>query len=88
MAGRGVIRVVYKGGYVAPADTVDTGETALPDDLREAAIEQSQFIFKRRNDIGLTSVSTNGMSISKYSAMDLLPNVKKILERYRRIAYI
>ena len=88
MEGIETVRIVYTGGYVAPGITVGTGETALPDSIREAAIEQSQFIFKRRDDIGLTSVSTQGMSVTKFSAIDLLPMVKKILNKYKNENYL
>jgi len=76
------IQVIYKGGYCAAGVTPGAGETALPDDLREAAIEQATFFFKRRDDLGLSSVSFQGGSISKFSPMDLLPIVKRVLDNY------
>lgn len=79
-----VIQVVYKGGYVGPNGTAAAGETELPDDIREAAILQAVFTLQRRNDVGLTSVSSDGFNISKFSAMDLLPVVKKTLNKYKR----
>jgi len=78
------IQVVYRGGYAPAGQAPGAGETALPDDLREAAIEQASFIFKRRDDIGLSSTSHDGGSINKFSAMKLLPMVSEILDRYRR----
>ena len=78
------IQVVYRGGYCPAGQTAGEGETALPADLREAAIEQSCFIFKRKDDIGLTSVSFDGGSIAKSSPMQLLPMVETILNRYRK----
>ena len=36
----GAGRVTYTGGYVPPGATVGTGQTALPDDLEQAAVEQ------------------------------------------------
>lgn len=83
MPGVETIRLVYKGGYTAAGVTPGTGETALPNDIREAAIEQSQFTLKRRDDIGLTATSGQGLSITKFSPMDLLPMVRKILNKYR-----
>jgi hypothetical protein len=80
------IEVKHRSGYCAAGVTPSTGETALPDDLREAAIEQVSFIFKRRDDIGLSSNSMQGGSINVFSSMDLLPLVKAILDKYRRIA--
>jgi len=78
------IEIVYKGGYCAAGVTAETSETELPDDLREAAIMQASFIFKRKDDIGLTANSFQGGSISSFSAMDFLPLVKDILQNYRR----
>jgi len=78
------IQVVYRGGFVAAGGTVGTGETALPDDLREAAIEQAVFLFQRKDDMGLVAVSGVGGSINKQVDMNLLPQVKLILDNYRR----
>jgi hypothetical protein len=78
------IQVVYTGGFVAAGGTVGTGQTALPDDLREAAIEQAVFLFQRKDDMGLVSVSGVGGSINKQVDMNLLPQVKLILDNYRK----
>lgn len=78
------IQVVYKGGYCYAGATVGTGETALPDDLREAAIEQAVFLFQRKDDMGLVSVNYQGGAINKQVDMNLLPQVKLILDNYRR----
>lgn len=80
------IQVIYRGGYCSAGQTPGEGEFALPADLREAAIEQASFFFKRRDDLGLAGVSFEGGSISKFSSMDLLPMVKKVLDNYRRPA--
>ena len=78
------IQVIYRGGFTAAGQTPGDGETALPADIREAAIEQVSFIYKRRDDIGLAGVSAEGGSLSKFAPMDLLPMVKKILDRYKK----
>lgn len=80
------IQVVYRGGYCPAGQTPGESEFAMPADLREAAIEQTSFIFKRKDDIGLSGVGFEGGSISKFSAIDLLPIVKKILETYRKVS--
>jgi hypothetical protein len=80
------IQIVYRGGYCAAGVTPGEGEFALPDDLREAAIEQCSFIFKRRDDIGLSSNSFQGGGINVFSSMDLLPMVKETLDSYRRLS--
>jgi len=79
------IRFIYRGGYCSAGQTPGEGEYFMPADLREAAIEQASFIFKRKDDIGLSGVGFEGGSISKFSPMDLLPMVKKILDSYRRV---
>ena len=78
------IQIIYRGGYVGPGGTVLAGQTGLPDDIREACIQQTCFYLKRRHDIGLTAVSAEGQSITKFSPHDLLPSVKQILARYKR----
>jgi len=79
------VQVVYTGGYAEPDAELGSGQTALPADLREAAIQQCSFIFKRRDDIGLEGVSFDGGSFSKFSALKLLPEVAAVLETYKRI---
>jgi hypothetical protein len=78
------IQVIFRGGYTAAGQTPAAGEVALPNDLRDAAIMQTSFIFKRRLDIGLISQSSDGGSISSFSAMDLLPLVKQTLDNNKR----
>jgi len=78
------IQVIYRGSFCSAGQTPGEGEYAMPADLREAAIEQATFIFKRRDDIGLSGVSMQGGSISKFSDMELLPMVKQVLDNYRR----
>jgi len=77
------IEVIGRGGYCAAGVTPGEAEFALPSDLREAAIEQASFIWKRKDDLGLSGVSSEGGSINKFSDMDLLPMVKRILDKYR-----
>jgi len=78
--------IIYRGGYCAAGQTPGTGETALPADLREAAIEQTSFLFQRRDDIGLSGVSYEGGSLSRFSAIKLLPQVEMILTKYKAIS--
>jgi hypothetical protein len=83
--GEDTVQVVYRGGYQLAGTTPETGETALPNDIREAAIQQVVYWLRRRHDLGLSSTSAQGMSISKDDG-DLLPSVKMILDRYKRYA--
>jgi hypothetical protein len=80
------IQVVYRGGFAEPDAVLTAGQTALPPDLREAAIEQCSLIFKRRDDIGLSGITFEGGGFQKFSAIDLLPNVEKTLLSYRRLS--
>jgi hypothetical protein len=85
LKGDDAIQIIYRGGFCPVNTTPGAGETPLPADLREAAIMQSSFVFKRKDDIGLHSVSAHGGSISKFADIELLPMVKQILDTYKRI---
>jgi hypothetical protein len=77
-------RVTFAGGYVLPGNTPGTGQTALPAELEQAAIEQCAYWYQRRDQLGLTSVSGEGGSISNFTALDLLPGVRAVLNKYER----
>jgi len=79
-----IIQIIYKGGCCAAGQTPGDGEFAMPADLREAAIEQASFIYKRKDDIGLSAVSFDGGGVQKFSAMKLLPLVEQTLKKYKR----
>lgn len=81
------VQVVYSGGFCAAGVTPEenSGEHLLPDDLREAAIQQCSFLFKRKDDIGLSGVSFQGGSFSKFESLKLLPEVAAVLDSYRRL---
>jgi hypothetical protein len=49
-----------------------------------AVIMQTAFIFRRRKDIGLSSISLPDGSISVVAPTELLPEVKAVLKEYRR----
>lgn len=80
------IQIVYQGGYCAAGVTPSAGQLAMPDDLIEAAIQQASFIFKRKDDIGLSSTSFQGGSVNVFANMKLLPLVEETLEDYIRRA--
>lgn len=66
----------WTGGY---ANTY-----AVPADIQMAVIMQAAFVFRRRKDIGLTSISMPDGSISVNAPTELLPEVKAVLKSYRK----
>jgi len=79
-------RVTYTGGYVLPGDTVGPGQTPLPADLEQAAIEQTAAWFLNRDKIGLEVHWPKGGVYEKLSQLPLLPQVQAVLSRYTRWA--
>jgi len=78
------------GGTTAPPDDADhwtlaAGEVPLPDDVTEAAIQQTCFYFQRKAELGLTGQSVQGASISTYARDELLPIVAQTMKRYGRL---
>jgi hypothetical protein len=49
-----VARITYTGGYVLPGTTPSAGQTALPEDIEQACIEQAASWFQNRDKLGLT----------------------------------
>ncbi len=64
--------------------TLATGEIPLPDDIAGAAIKQVSFNFQRRGELGLSAAGVQGGSFNAYAKDDLLPEVKDIMDGYRR----
>jgi hypothetical protein len=71
---RGVV-IGWTGGYAA-AD--------VPADIQMATIMQVSFVFRRRKDIGLSSISLPDGSIGVNAPTELLPEVKSVLKSYRK----
>lgn len=80
-----VLRLTYTGGYVLPGTTPGAGQTALPDDLEQACVEQVSYWYQRRHQLGLASVPTAERTFYRVAELDLLPHVRKVLDRYQRI---
>ena len=79
-------RVSYTGGYVLPGTTPGPGQTPLPDDLEQAAVEQVAYWFQNRERIGLrVSWPSNG-EYKQFAAQDLLPSVSAVLRRHQRLS--
>lgn len=73
------VSIKYTGGY----DEID-GVLDVPDDLKSACLLQCAFEFQRRNEISVTAIDRDRGSISIGNVNDLLPNVKAILNFYRK----
>jgi hypothetical protein len=82
----GIARVTYTGGYVLPGDTPAPGQTALPSDLEQAAIEQAVAWFQNKDHLGLEVYWGYHSAYSKFSKLDLLPAVRQTLNTYRRFS--
>ncbi len=76
-------RVTYTGGYVLPGTSPSAGQTALPSDLEQAAVEQVAYWFQTREALGLTRLWPHGGSYEQFSGLDLLPSVQTVLNRYQ-----
>ena len=79
-----VARATYTGGFVLPGDTVGTGQTLLPSDLEQAAVEQVSFWYQNRDKLGLQRLWFHGGTYEQFAQLDLLLPVQAVLKRYAR----
>src|SRR2546425_2869411 len=77
-------RVTYTGGYVLPGDTPAAGQTALPDDLEQAAVEQVAYWFRNRDQSGLVRSWPHDGTYEVFPQLDLLLEVRVVLKKYER----
>ena len=78
-------RVTYTGGYVLPTDAeAAAGQTALPDDLEQAAVEQVVYWFQNRDHVGVIRQWPKGGVYQQFVDLDLLPSVRAALKEYER----
>jgi len=77
------IQIIYRGGYCSAGQSPADDEYSLPADIRDAAIMQASLLFKRRDDINISSQGFQGGS-TKNEPLKLLPFVRDILKDYRR----
>jgi hypothetical protein len=77
-------RVTYTGGYVLPGTTPGAGQTALPNDLEQAAVEQVAYWYRNRDKLGLVRIWPHGGTYEGFAQLDLLLEVKAVLKNYER----
>ena len=77
-------RVTLTGGYVLPGTTPSAGQTALPDDLEQAAVEQVAYWFQNRDKLGLKTIWPHEGTYENFTQSNLLLSVKATLKRYER----
>jgi hypothetical protein len=79
-------RITYTAGYVLPGATPDPGQTALPADLEQAAVEQVAYWFMNRDKLGLLRSWPHLGTYEQLSGADLLPSVQNVLQKHKRWA--
>ena len=79
-----IARIQYAGGYVLPGTTPDAGQTPLPDDLEQAAVEQVAYWFRNRDLLGLVRNWPSGGTYQVFMKIELLPSVQETLAAYER----
>lgn len=74
------LRISYTGGMAS-----DTAEfiTAF-EEITDAIDKQVAYEFQRRRDIGLSSVSGAGGTITQYPLKEFIPLTKAVLDKHRR----
>src|SRR2546426_4422960 len=77
-------RIQYTGGYVLPGDTPAAGQTALPDDLEQGAVEQVAYWFRNRDKSGLIRSWPHDGTYEAFAQLDLLLDVRTVLRKYER----
>src|SRR3954470_14074782 len=77
-------RITYTGGYVLPGTAVGAGQTALPADLEQAAVEQVAAWFQNRDKLGLDTIWPHAGTYEKFLQTPLLLSVAATLKRYER----
>ena len=76
--------MTYTGGYVLPGTDPQPGQTPLPDDLEQAAVEQVAFWFTTRDKLGLKTYWPVSAAYYQFATQDLLDSVRAVLKPYQR----
>jgi hypothetical protein len=77
-------RITYTGGYVLPGSSPGVGQTALPDDIEQAAVEQAAYWYRNRDKLGLIRTWPHDGTFEAFAQLDLLIEVKAVLSKYER----
>src|SRR5437867_2473497 len=77
-------RVTYTGGYVLPGTTPSAGQTPLPADLEQAAVEQVASWFQNRDKLGLVRIWLHQGTYEQFMQLEFLPSVTATLKKYER----
>jgi len=77
-------RVTYTGGYVLPGTASQPGQTPLPADLEQAAVEQVAYWFQNRDKLGLMRIWPHHGTYEQFAQLDLLLEVRAVLEKHER----
>lgn len=77
-------RVTFTGGFVMPGDTVAAGQTAFPDEIEQACLDQAVYWYESRHRLGLLGVSGEGGSVQQFKSLDLVPHVLAVLRKHER----
>jgi len=78
---------ITAGSKSAVIDSIDVNPLVMAyPDLAGACEKQSGFVYQRRTQIGVSSMSVEGGSVSFYKDQ-FQPEVKGVIERYRKIFY-
>jgi len=77
-------RLTYTGGYVMPGTSPGAGQTALPSDLEQAAVEQVAYWFQNRDKLGLLRHWPHQGTYLQFDKIDLLPSVTAVLKQHQR----
>ena len=79
-------RVTLTGGYVLPGDTPGAGQTPLPDDVEQAAVEQVAYWFRNRDNTGTVRTWPHDGTYQAFLQSDLLLEVRAVLKKYKRFS--
>ena len=79
-------RLTYSAGYVLPGTTPGAGQTALPDDLEQAAVEQVAYWFRNRDNTGTVRTWPHDGTYQAFLQSDLLLEVRAVLKKYKRFS--